>query len=300
MALSAARTDRLARPPLTVTWCCRADRGAGSDPEVARSPTGMPISATQAATPRTMPARRGWARARGDPVPSSIHRPPSSEDCPALRADVPIVHGGTPLAGPVPTVARGPPDMRAPKPSYRGCERASRVCIRIRKIRYGVSDQGEIDLSVPEESGPLSRLEQDPGGRPTFGGVLAEAGFEHRGERVGVPELPARCILEDAVEERHRPARFGQGRPAHPGIVGEAAAPAVGEDDLTRSARDEPEEAGVGQAAQKGPVADAAVREGRGEAVGVRSSARSGHGARQCQRGVEAVGHRAVERACHA
>ena len=256
------------------------------------------MSATHAATPSTIPARRRFERFREDPVPSSIHRPPSSEDCsaPLWR---PVLHRGTPLVGSKPTVALHPHRMRVPEQSYRRCERASRVRIRIRKIRYGASDQGEIDLSGTQESGPPRRLEQDPGGRPGLRRVLAETGLEHRGELVDVPEPPAGGVLEHAAEEWDRPAGLGQGLPVDSGIGEEAAAPPLGEQHLAGSSRHQPEEPGVGQPAQKGPVADPAVGEGRGEGVRVGATTQPGNGLRQGQRGFQPIGDRAVQRARH-
>jgi hypothetical protein len=122
--------------------------------------------------------------------------------------------------------------MRVPEQSYRGYDRASRVYIRIRKIRNGASDQGEVDPSGSEEPGPPRRLEQDPGGGPRLGRVFSEAGFEHPGELVDVPELLAYGVLEHTVEQRDGPARLGQGDPVHSRVGGETLAPPVGEHDL--------------------------------------------------------------------
>ena len=146
------------------------------------------MSATHAATPSTMPVRRRFERLRDDPVPSSIHRSPSSEGCSAPCADVPSSIVAPPLSARSRLWRFTRMHMRVPGQSYRRCERASRVRTQIRKIRYGASDQGEIDPSGAQESGPPRRLEQDPGGRPGLGRVLSEAGLEHPGELVDVPE----------------------------------------------------------------------------------------------------------------
>ena len=56
------------------------------------------MSATQAATPSTMPPRRRVERFREDPVPSSIHRSPSSTRCWACCTDVPSSIEAPPLS----------------------------------------------------------------------------------------------------------------------------------------------------------------------------------------------------------
>ena len=147
------------------------------------------MSATQAATPTTMPTRRRRAPFRGTPEPSSIQRSLSSGGCPAPCADVPSSMEAPPLVDSRSTVAFHPPCTRVPGESYRRCEHPSRGRIRIRKIRYGVTDQGEIDPAGAQESGPPCRLEQNPGGRPRLRRVLSEAGLEHAGQLVDVPEL---------------------------------------------------------------------------------------------------------------
>ena len=113
------------------------------------------------------------------------------------------------------------------------------------------------------------------------------------------PSPAARGILEHAAEERDRPAGLGQGDPADGGIGRETATPPLGEQDLTGSARHQPEEPGVGQPAQKCPITDPAVGECRGEGVRVGATARTGHGPSQGQRGIEPIGDRAVQRTRH-
>jgi hypothetical protein len=151
----------------------------------------------------------------------------------------PVLHGGTPLVDSRSTVAFHPPCMRVPRESYRRCEHPSRGRIRIRKIRYGVTDQGEIDPAGPQESGPPCRLEQNPGGRPRLRRVLSEAGLEHAGQLVDIPEPCARGVLEHTAKERDRPAGLGEGDPVDGGIGGEAASPSLGQRHLAGSAGSE-------------------------------------------------------------
>ena len=69
--------------------------------------------------------------------------------------------------------------------------------------------------------------------------------------------------------------------------------------DLAGSSRHQPEEPGVGQPAQKGPITDPAVGECRGEGVRVGATALMGDGPSQGQRGIQPIGDRAVQRTRH-
>jgi hypothetical protein len=180
------------------------------------------------------------------------------------------------MSSPKASRALNPTKTRVSRPSYRGCEPTSMVEIGIRKIGYRPSHQGDIHPTGTHQAGPLGRLEEDAGGHLCLGGVLAEAARQHGGETLRIPQWASRVLLEHPTEERYRPTGLCQGRLEDGRVGREAAAPQIGEDDLPRATGNEPEQPGVGQAAQKGPVADPAVGEGRGEGVDVGSTAGGG------------------------